>query len=291
MKLKKQSRNPYFIEGWLLNINCLRQLFADLQKYGFTILITKYLTQDALENFFGLIRMKGYNNRHPDPLMFRCAYRQVLMSQMLKLFSVDTNCEPDESDTIVRPADFSRIRFFRKKKVDITAANLDEIICSEGGEIFDSAQVTNVQYSANWVLATIHHQPCIDKLLGDARVSSKIRRLATSRAIRESSSELSAGKNCLEYLRFVVSTFKDYFSVFLKDSNLGIREKLLKLIMNSKQGTFLFCDTCEKQVLQKYLSMLIRNELRLMNEQFKTSAKENRNSTVARKAINLNIVK
>ena len=127
-----------------MNINCLRLLFNELTvSYNINELAAQRLSQDCLENFFSLIRMEGFNNRHPTPFSIRVSYRQVVMTQLLK--PNDTNCAIDTAESVLSPKDFSRVNIFNKK-----ATRLD-------GEIVDLAEITNVHYTASWLLATIDH--------------------------------------------------------------------------------------------------------------------------------------
>ena len=57
-------------------------------------LCTRRLTQDGLENFFGMVRQVNGGNYKPDPHKFRCAFRKTAVQNVL-LPSQHMNCEPD----------------------------------------------------------------------------------------------------------------------------------------------------------------------------------------------------
>lgn len=63
------------------------------------ILSTRRLQQDALENFFGVVRQRGGQNDAPNPTQFRNAYRQASVNSLLQA-PASANCEPD-TDSLV----------------------------------------------------------------------------------------------------------------------------------------------------------------------------------------------
>lgn len=91
------SRPPCF-EGWILAINCLEQLWSELETEGIKYLTTRSLNQDPLENLFGLVRRMGADRDNPSPTQFREALRCCMISAILDLHhSPGANCEVDVS--------------------------------------------------------------------------------------------------------------------------------------------------------------------------------------------------
>ena len=83
------------IEGWILDINSLAQLWEELRtEYDFDFLLTNRLNQDCLENLFSIIRGKGGHRDNPDAQQFRTAFRQVLVDALL-VTSKSANCKED----------------------------------------------------------------------------------------------------------------------------------------------------------------------------------------------------
>ena len=82
------TRPPCF-NGWRLSINTLLQFFEDLRSEGVEYLRTRNLNQYCLENLFGIIRRLGGNNCYPTPDKFRLAFKHVMLSDALRLKSVD----------------------------------------------------------------------------------------------------------------------------------------------------------------------------------------------------------
>ena len=59
------------IKGWQISLQAVSQLRQHLQSdSSFSFLFTRQLNQDPLENFFSLIRQKGWFNDNPTPMMF-----------------------------------------------------------------------------------------------------------------------------------------------------------------------------------------------------------------------------
>ena len=68
-----------FVEGWILNIQAVRLLAADLcEEGGFLYLCTRRLSSDPLENFFSIIRGKGGFEQNPSCLGFARAFRNCV---------------------------------------------------------------------------------------------------------------------------------------------------------------------------------------------------------------------
>lgn len=90
------SRPPCF-RGWVISINALQELWKDIEgENGVHYLCTRKLTQDPLENLFGVIRRAGGNRDNPTVGLFRETFRYVMVSDVLDLHhSKGANCEMD----------------------------------------------------------------------------------------------------------------------------------------------------------------------------------------------------
>ena len=78
--------------GLMLTLDAVEKVWEQVKDSG--KLFTRRLNQDALENFFGVIRQAGGDNYKPDPSQFRQAYRKSAVNSVL-CPSVNGNCEPD----------------------------------------------------------------------------------------------------------------------------------------------------------------------------------------------------
>ena len=56
--------------------------------------MTRRLSQDGLENFFGTIRQVGHQNDNPNPTQFREGFRKTAVNSVMSA-SEHGNCEPD----------------------------------------------------------------------------------------------------------------------------------------------------------------------------------------------------
>lgn len=82
-----------FLRGWQQNIIAIQQIWARLEKVdSITSLPTKALNQDALENFFGLMRNAGGDNRDPTRYEFMNRFRRTCCVNVLNSSNA-TNCE------------------------------------------------------------------------------------------------------------------------------------------------------------------------------------------------------
>lgn len=256
-------------------------------KYKIFELATQNLSQDCLENFFCLIRMRGCNNRHPTPFSFRSAYRQVVMAQLLKT-SDNSNCEIDQGENLLKPEDFSNIKIFKSKNGCAEATqDIDGELCNEDGETFDSAELTNVHYTAGWILSSLTHETCISRIKSDKSVSKSIRMLSS---MKSGSDRLVAGLKLTEFLKFIVQHFRENFSEILEKSPVGVKKALFEGIMIGSEVDFL-CKECVSKIVSKYLNMLMKAKLNEINQSFNDKSKQarNKNEAIPQKAHKLNI--
>lgn len=89
------SKNVLFLKGWRLAISCVSQLWQDMKENtNIRVLYTSRLNQDIVENLFSTIRRKGGFRDNPSAKEFRCAFRMVMMAELIKP-AVGANCTPD----------------------------------------------------------------------------------------------------------------------------------------------------------------------------------------------------
>lgn len=84
----------YCINGWLSNLTALKNLWCDLQHFNIQYLFAGRLTQDSLENRFGIIRNKFGNCDHPSARIFRLALKIGITHDLLKP-PTTANCQND----------------------------------------------------------------------------------------------------------------------------------------------------------------------------------------------------
>lgn len=107
MRVDGLKTAPPCILGWILNINSLKLLWDDLHKnYNFSFLMTRRLNQDALENFFSVIRSKGGHGQNPDPRQFLSAYKSSLITLFMKSGGAG-NCENDAASLLLNHQSFT----------------------------------------------------------------------------------------------------------------------------------------------------------------------------------------
>lgn len=282
-QLPKQSRKPWFLSGWLLNIESLKQLFENLiEDYDFESLPTRALNQDGLENFFGVLRMKNMTNNRPDPCRFMSAYRSACVSQLLKR-PEKANCEQDAGINLFNLKDFLNADVIDPEpacELDVTLSmNQSE------SEDFDLAQVNCISYTAGWITRSIIHKECLSNINNDERTARDHSILNLNRSYSEVSRKLE------DFLKEIACAFKDNFQVLLSKSNIGIKHKLTDHILQRHSSTFL-CDTCKRLVCDKYINMMMKGELKQLNNSLKKSRSRKRNKTAeSEKARKLNIVR
>lgn len=280
-QLPKQSRKPWFVSGWLLNIESIKLIFENLsEQYGFDLLPTRALNQDPIENFFGVVRMKNMTNNRPDPCRFISAYRSACMNQLLKR-PEKANCEQDNGINLLNLKDFLNANIIDQQAEEEHGAvsmNQSEL------EEFDLAQVNCISYTAGWITRSIKHKHCLLKINNDDRAAEDHSILNLNRSYGQVSQKLEV------FLQEIARAFKDNFQKLLSLSNIDIKEKITEYIIQQESSSFL-CETCMRQVCDKYVNMLMKGELRKLNNTLKKSRTRKNKTAASEKAKKLNIVR
>ena len=111
MRIGKARHLYPFQKGILVTVKSVRGLLADVRsRYGAdTYLLTRHLTQDRLEGFFGMVRGCGGSNSNPTPTEAKSRLR-LLTILMLTQHGVSPLCEarrspPATAEAITEPVD------------------------------------------------------------------------------------------------------------------------------------------------------------------------------------------
>lgn len=93
---KDVTSNFPFLRGWKTTINSLLHLWQSLKSvHGVSYICTRQLNQDALENFFGIIRTSCANNRNPPYTDFANIFREQFNMHLMETDSIGSNCKSD----------------------------------------------------------------------------------------------------------------------------------------------------------------------------------------------------
>ena len=83
--VKEDSRKTGFI-GIISNIHCIRLIYdTNVQNGPLEYLCTFKLSQDPLEQFFGLVRLRCGLNNNPTPMQFKAIYKKILIGVSTKI--------------------------------------------------------------------------------------------------------------------------------------------------------------------------------------------------------------
>ena len=66
----------------------------------------RYVNQDPMENFFGLIRANGCRDIKPSCQQFSASFKSLLIDNLTSSHSIGANCAPDDSRFIISWADY-----------------------------------------------------------------------------------------------------------------------------------------------------------------------------------------
>jgi len=103
--LKDVTNSLSFINGWLITIRSIQEIWKKLKNVGFDFLLTRRLNQDCLENFFDAFRSLNGNALNPTPLQFLNSFKKLFFIHYSNLGNTG-NCL-DDYNTIL--TNFSNI--------------------------------------------------------------------------------------------------------------------------------------------------------------------------------------
>lgn len=115
-----QERKVFWIDGLRLTLNAVIGYCEENLKDTESILLTRFLNQDPLENLFGEIRKENANSQNPYLLDFLRILARIITTK-IDLSSVERNCEWDQTSqlTLVNLSKVKENEVKDDKKVDI----------------------------------------------------------------------------------------------------------------------------------------------------------------------------
>ena len=159
------SRPPCF-QAWQLNISALLLLWDDLKREGYFYLRTRLISQDPLENLFGVIRSMGATNVNPTACQFRDFFKKAMISDVLGLRSPEGgNCESDQAKYLF---DLACILRGNKPSPEVPASTVhvrdEEITRMRIPEVTPTMSDQNIAYYVAGVCAKKFVDLCKDHL-------------------------------------------------------------------------------------------------------------------------------
>lgn len=312
--MPKQSKNPYFVEGWLSYIVALRLLWEELNHtFKFNFLLTRNLSQDCLEHFFSVIRWRNGNNVHPDASEFASAYKAVVINQLLLPKKVG-NVQADINKYLVCGKEVSKLQIVPKIPSQKTAMVQLEKISEDS---FDANQISSIHWTTGWACSKLKHEACIKRITSEnGNISEEHSSLAAFKRYNDRAKIQIPGEAIFKYFQVVCKTFEDNFETLLAVDTIGVKENLIDIlrvtfkfpniqasdcesdcpdICNHEEAFAeklimgVLCLSCAELITDKYLNMLISCKLSQMNSSFKLASDMKRRNTRTEKAKKLNI--
>lgn len=99
-KFGKYVKNPPCFNGFYLTVNSVLMQYDDMKDSGGKYLLTSHLNQDPVENLFAVLRGRGGHCTNPTARQVR-QNLQYNVTANLKALSSSTNCEPDETVSLL----------------------------------------------------------------------------------------------------------------------------------------------------------------------------------------------
>lgn len=280
-KLIAQSRSPYFIGGWIQYISAVEHLWKELRTvYGFGFLRTRNLSQDCLEHFFSIIRWKNSNNNHPDASKFASAYKAIVINQLIAPKKLG-NVKADLSQYFVNTSQMAKVKLIPNEHPKHYKRSSKRTRIQENPkDITDSNQLGNIYYTTGWVCSKLSHRECIERSIVDTSNASSF--FLNLKKFKENSRLHAPGQKMFKFCRKIVSIFEKSFEVLLKKSVYGVKRSILDTIFWPYQSSDaeelvydVLCVPCATKIADKYLNMLVKAKLQILNMKFKLSNRAN----------------
>lgn len=97
---KLRLRNVRCVNGYIISISSLQDIWKYVNSIGFKYLNLRQLNQDSLENLFGLIRQHSPTNKNPTCQHFTAALKTSILTKLSTPIR-GTNCETDDNQLML----------------------------------------------------------------------------------------------------------------------------------------------------------------------------------------------
>lgn len=216
---------PYFIDGWILYIAAVEQLWKELRTlYGFSFLRTRNLSQNCIKHFFSITRWKNANNNHPDASKFASAYKAIVINQLVAPKKLG-NVQADVSSYFVNASQMSKIKLIppqrSKSQIESESKPPLQVISkrnqrSSKNEITDPNQLSSVHYTAGWVCSRLKHRECIERTSSD--VANRSAFLIDLKQYKKESRLFVPGLKMFQFCKKIVTVFERNFDNLIRRS-------------------------------------------------------------------------
>ncbi|XP_011880898.1 PREDICTED: uncharacterized protein LOC105569228, partial [Vollenhovia emeryi] len=129
-KTTKKPMSVPSLKHWITTIKGFQKLWATVNKAGMKYLKTRYINQDPLENFFGMIRSHNNRNINPTCANFESSFKTLLINNLTSKRTVGGNCELDSDGKAL----FS-LQHFVESSVEMLHTSSDTNLVDEVAEI------------------------------------------------------------------------------------------------------------------------------------------------------------
>lgn len=161
-------------------------------------------------------------------------------------------------------------------------------------------QANNVHYTSGWVSTKLKHLECINRMNDDfEKVPNEASVLLNFKKYTPNAKLYSPGLKCFKFCKKIVTVFQRNFEILIKKSTYGVKKGIINVLFwpynkNEKKLVYnVFCLSCAKLVADKYINMLIKAKLQVLNTNIQVSnqrkRKQNKDKKTLTKRRKLNI--
>lgn len=292
---KIRLRNVRCVNGYIITITSLQDIWEYVQSKNFKFLNLRQLNQDALENLFGIIRQHSPTNRNPTCHHFISALKSSILTRLSTPKSRGSNCEEDDNEILF---DFQDIVFNNRREDEGESLNqtsdkdysiLDDVAhpvlhipenqsfdddLEQVFKSFDKQPTVYVSgYLASVILKNVICEQCITciKVL-NPKPNSYYNYIALREWWPEKTSLTYPTLQLCQTIDIATNTFESEIKPIIYNKDIG---QLVMTMMLSNADFSWLCplhkNKMTDQLLRRLSHLLIRNECGMINSSFALS--------------------
>ena len=241
------------LAGLRQTIRGVQSLWDHCKQVGCSVLCTRRLNQDALENLFGTIRQRGGQHDHPDPTQFRHSYKHAVLNGLMTAPGT-ANCEADGDSLVAALGVMTRSSACQIS--DSASASTSERQTDGGLTMLDAVTENCISYVAGYLNHKSHRgcAVCQDALVKGNNVATMASETLTALKSHTSLTCLDVGSLNLPTPAFMEFVKLCYVTFSVRARSLvlssGIAKSLVEVILASRQAAALRADMCHPVLLR-----------------------------------------
>lgn len=272
---EKLRKNLYCVEGFQISIKSILMLWDDLKtNYDVKYLMTSFLNQDPLENFFSVIRTRGGYNPMPSVRQFRISL-QYYANIRLQIAVDSGNCDTDFGEFLDIMQKEEKLEEEQVNNTNITETEKqsgeDEGFRQDVEEVFERVQeeqerpITLESATEAYVAAFVAHKMikiteceiCRSYLLEEGDLSDPNYLFIINKDFSQCGTAKFLKKPSPSYYKAFSFLIKNFFFAFEKNKIKSDLSKNISMHLKPYLNRLDICNDHEQKFLNIFLKMMI----------------------------------